>query len=272
VTPGTPGIDAADVMAVQRFAGRFISRPPRCPFAAAHVGDTGIITVIDVIAVQRFTLGLTTGIAGTGNYHFNPPTRTYEAVITNQTGQNYDTLVLGDVVAPFLYGPEGPSQPAVSDNTILSPVTTVALPQIAPDHPGTDFTAPVTTSTIDPRKNLVGFQGDFTFDERMVTFQSEPVRKAGLTAGNWNVSGNVLDGIGPIRTLRVSAYSNDFVPLSGSGALFELRMTRVSKAAQRTQLIWAAPPNEFIFIDAELNTQKPGYAGSGSITQSGKRK
>jgi hypothetical protein len=74
------------------------------------------------------------------------------------------------------------------------------------------------------------------------------------------------------ETPRVSAYSDDFTPLSGSGTLFELRMTRMSKLAQGTQWIWAAPPDHFIFIDADLQTQKPGYAASGSITPSGNRK
>jgi hypothetical protein len=100
------------------------------------------------------------------------------------------------------------------------------------------------------------------------------VRNAGLTAGDWNVSGNVLPvqpGAGPIRTLRISAYSNDFTPLSGSGTLFELRMTKVSKAAQGTPLLWAAPPDHFIFIDADLNTQRPGNAAPGGVTTSGKR-
>ena len=84
--------------------------------------------------------------------------------------------------------------------------------------------------------------------------------------------GTFCPGVGPIRTLRVSAYSNDFTPLSGSGTLFELRMTRVSQATQGTHLIWAAPPDQFIFIDADLNTQKPGKAALGSVTTSGKRK
>ena len=93
----------------------------------------------------------------------------------------------------------------------------VALPEVAVDQIQSNFIAEVATSTINPSDNLVGFQGDFTFDERVITFQSEPVQKAGLTGGNWNVSGNVLDGLGPMRTLRISAYSNDFTPLSGSG-------------------------------------------------------
>jgi hypothetical protein len=125
----------------------------------------------------------------------------------------------------------------------------------------------VVTSTINASDNLVGFQGDFTFDETVITFQSPPVSSAGLTGGNWNVSGNVLPGGGPIRTLRVSAFSNDFTPLSGSGTLYNLNMTRVSSTpGASTALTWLPPPNDFYFIDADLNIQTPGSTPPGSIT------
>ena len=153
-------------------------------------------------------------------------------------------------------------------NTGQVTVDAVTLPDVALDQSRTNFTAAVKSSEIDPNNNLVGFQGDFTFDERVVTFESQPVQNAGLTANNWNVSGNVLPGEGPMRTLRISAYSTDFSPLSGSGTLFELRMTRVSKAAQGTQLTWAPSPDQFLFIDANLDTQTPGNAAPGSVTQS----
>jgi hypothetical protein len=81
------------------------------------------------------------------------------------------------------------------------------------------------------------------------------VRNAGLTASNWIVSGNVLPGPGPIRTLRISAFSTDFAPLSGTGTLFELRMTRMSKAGHGAQLTWATGPGQFIFIDSDLKNQ-----------------
>jgi hypothetical protein len=151
-------------------------------------------------------------------------------------------------------------------------VAAVVLPEVTVDQSESNFIAAVRTSAIDAKNKLVGFQGDFAFDERVVTFQSEPVRKAGLTAGNWNVSGNVLPGTGPIRTLRISAYSNDFAPLSGEGMLFELRIIRVSKAAQGTPLLWSAAPDQFIFIDADLKTQKPGNAAPDSVIPSGRRK
>ena len=127
----------------------------------------------------------------------------------------------------------------------------------------TGFVAGVTTTLVDANDKVVGFQGDFTFDSTVIAFEDEPVQKAGLTAGNWTVAGHVLSGPGPIRTLRVSGFSNDLEPLSGSGTLFELRMERVTKAGRVTQMLWAAPPDHFIFIDADLNMLKPALCSSG---------
>ena len=243
------------------------------------MNGVGGVNTVDVIAVQRFSVGLSTGIANTGKYQFTPANRSYTGIVTNQTGQNYDTIVFGDVATGFVHrpeGPEGPSQPAAGDEMsggeVASTVAAVALPEVAVAPSKSNFIAPVRTTEIDAKNKLVGFQGDLTFDERVVTFQSQPVQAAGLTGTNWNVTGNVLPGAGPIRTLRVSAYSTDFTPLSGSGTLFELRMTRVRPGAQSTQLIWAAPPDDLIFIDADLNTQRAGNAAPGSVTPSGKRK
>ena len=276
LAPGSAGINTIDVIATQRHFLNLGTPLSGCRLAAADVnGDTAINTV-DVIAIQRFFLGQSTGIANVGKYQFTPASRTYPAVVSDQTGQDYDTLIFGDVAGPFADRAGGPSQSATGDGTnvstlsglntgggeVPSTVAAVSLPEIAIDPSKSNFTAAVRVSAIDGKNKLVGFQGDFTFDERVVAFQSAPVRKAGITRGNWNVSGNVLPGTGPIRTLRISAYSNDFTPLSGSGTLFELRMSSVRKAAHGTQLLWAPPPDQFIFIDADLNTQKPGSVAS----------
>jgi len=269
LAPGATGINTVDVVATQRHFLNVGTPLSGCALTAADVDLSGSVDTVDVIAIQRFFLGRTSGLANTGKYLFSPTSRSYPTVGSNQTGQNYDTLIFGDVAASFADRAGGPSQDAAGDGTstgeIAATVAAVTLPEIAVDQAKSNFIAAVKTSAIDGKNKLVGFQGDFTFDERVVTFQSDPVRKAGITGGNWNVSGNVLPGKGPIRTLRVSAYSNDFTPLSGKGTLFELRMTRVSKAAQGAQLLWAAPPNGFIFIDADLNTQKPGDAVSGRV-------
>lgn len=285
-TPGSGNINTVDVIGVQKqfLTGTFLSG---CKLAAADVnGDTNVNTQ-DVIAVQRFFSGFTNAIANVGKYKFTPTNRSYVGIVSDQTAQNYDTLVFGDVATPFSELPDGSSESAAADDDISvsafsgrntsadevsATVAKLSLPNVVVDVFVTNFIVQVTTTAIDAGDKLVGFQGDLSFDERMVTFQSDPVQKAGLTGGNWNVSGNVLPGEGPIRTLRISAFSNDFMPLSGSGTLFELRMTRVSQAAQGTQLIWATPPDHFVFIDADLNTQAPGTAAPGSVTPSKRRR
>jgi hypothetical protein len=270
LTPGSAGINTADVVAAQRHFLNVGTPLTGCRLTAADVNGDGQVNTTDVIAIQRFFLVLTTGIANVGKYQFNPLSRAYPGIASDQTGQDYVALVFGDIAGTSVHRPEGLSQDAADDGTsagkVPAPVAAVTLPNDAVAASVTHFIGQVTTTAIDAKNKLVGFQGDFTFDERVVIFQSAPVQNAGLTAGNWNVSGNVLPGAGPIRTLRISAYSTDFTPLSGTGTLFELRMTRVSKAAQGTQLLWAAPPDQFIFIDADLKTQRPGYAASGGVT------
>jgi hypothetical protein len=100
--PGSANINTVDVIATQRHFLNLGTPLSGCRLTAADVnGDTAIDT-IDVIAIQRFFLGLSTGIANTGMYKFTPVNRFYVEIVTNQTGQNYDTLVFGDVASSFV--------------------------------------------------------------------------------------------------------------------------------------------------------------------------
>ena len=118
-TPGSPGINTVDVIAAQRHFLNLGTPLSGCRLAAADVnGDTSINTV-DVIAIQRFFLSLSTGIANTGKYQFTPVNRSYPGVVSDQTGQNYDTLVFGDVASPFAELLDGPS-PTIADESLTS--------------------------------------------------------------------------------------------------------------------------------------------------------
>jgi len=263
-TPASPGINTVDVLAVQLHYLGVNILPSGCRLTAADVNGDTFVDTVDTIAIQRFFLGLSTGIADTGKYKFTPASRSYSSVLTNQTSEGYDALILGDVASSFIHLPErdGTNETNGTNGTVAK----VTLPNAMVDSRENNFIAAVTTSLIDRNGWLIGFQGEFTFDERIVTFQDPPVEAAGLTADNWNVSGNVLSELtrGPLKTLRISAYSLDATPLSGSGTLFHLNMTRVSKTAPPTQLLWANPP-DFFFIDTDLNTHKPGTAVPGSV-------
>jgi len=257
--PGNTSINTTDVLAVQ---GQVLARPPLltgCRLAAADVNASGTVNTVDVIAIQAFFLARTAGTANVGHFSFNPASRAYTPLNSNQTAQNYDGVCFGNVVSTVTR-PDGGGDTEVARQATVASVT---LPQVTIERSKTNLIAPVNTSEIDPSSNIVGFQGDFTFDERVVTFDSNPVQPAGLTASNWNVSGNILPGNGPIRTLRISAFSYDFAPLSGSGTLFELKINRVGQGS--TQLAWAHSPNQFIFIDADLNTNAVGNTAPGQI-------
>ena len=100
--PGSANINTVDVIATQRHFLNIGTPLAGCRLMAADVnGDTSVNTV-DVIAIQRFFLGLTTGTANVGKYKFTPVNRTYTGLVSNQTAQNYDTLILGDVATPFV--------------------------------------------------------------------------------------------------------------------------------------------------------------------------
>ena len=118
---------------------------------------------------------------------------------------------------------------------------------------------PVTTTAIDPTLDYVGFQGDFTYDSAVVSFSPPFVQAAGLTAANWTVSATIINsGPGTIRTLRVSASSNDSTPLNGAGTLFELMMLRVSSnTGDNTSLVWRPVPDSFRFINSTQGQYAP---------------
>lgn len=100
--PGTNGIDTVDVLAVQRHFLQLGTPLSGCRLSAADCASPVGITTADVIAIQRYFLVLTTGIGNVGQYSFTPPSRSYSPPISNQTEQNYDAVVFGDVATPFV--------------------------------------------------------------------------------------------------------------------------------------------------------------------------
>ena len=100
--PGSVGINTVDVVATQRHFLQ-IGLLSGCRVKTADVNGDGTVNTVDIVAIQRFFLAQTTGIANVGKYQFAPTSRTYSGILSDQTGQNYDALVFGDVASPFLH-------------------------------------------------------------------------------------------------------------------------------------------------------------------------
>src|SRR5205823_14183653 len=131
LVPGSAGISTVDVIAVQRHFLNIGTPLSGCRLTAADVNGVNGVNTVDVIAIQRFFLGLSTGIANAGKYSFNPANRTYTAVTSNQTGQNYDTLVFGDVASSFVELPDGSSPAEADAGTSAGEGAGVGLPAVA---------------------------------------------------------------------------------------------------------------------------------------------
>ena len=103
LTPGTANINTIDVVAIQRHYLNIGTPLSGCRLTAGDVNGDSVINTVDVVAVQRFYLDMTTGIANVGAYQFSPVSRSYINLVTNQTGQDYNALVFGDVATPFVH-------------------------------------------------------------------------------------------------------------------------------------------------------------------------
>jgi hypothetical protein len=121
VTPGSSSINTVDVIAIQRY---FLQIAPLsgCRLKAADVNGDNVVNTIDGIAIQRFFFGHPS--ANVGKYQFTPANRSYPGVVSDQTGQNYDTLIFGDV-APSFADRADSSSPDSADETSAAE----ALPQ-----------------------------------------------------------------------------------------------------------------------------------------------
>ena len=119
-TPGSSSINTVDVIAIQRY---FLQLAPLsgCPLKAADVNGDNVVNTVDGIAIQRFFFGHPS--ANVGKYQFTPANRSYPVAVSNQTGQNYDTLIFGDVASPFADRPDSPSQnTAGDDSSVVRPL------------------------------------------------------------------------------------------------------------------------------------------------------
>lgn len=105
LAPGSAGITTVDVVAIQRHFLVIGVPLSGCGLSAADVNGVNGVDTVDVVAVQRFFLGLSTGVANVGKYQFSPVTRAYAPLSSSQAGQNYDSLVFGDVASSFVHRP-----------------------------------------------------------------------------------------------------------------------------------------------------------------------
>ena len=145
------GINTIDAIATQQHY-LTITTLTGCAFTAADVDISGVVDTVDVVAIQRFFIGRTFGTSNVGKYKFTPVTRTYPSLISDQTAQDYSTIIYGDVVGAFVHRPGAPStdantEPATEDRSVIGAPDAVQAVSL-PNSSRGNLILPVTTTAI----------------------------------------------------------------------------------------------------------------------------
>jgi hypothetical protein len=202
---------------------------------AADVSQAAGVTSFDAGLIARYVVALpNSGI--TGSWIFNPASRSYPNVETNQVNQDYGAILMGEVsgdwVAPTSFAPFAP----LTSGKDLSPqaIVTVTAPQhVTPA--GLPFTVPVSTTDLSFATtgiDVISYQFILTYDNTKIQPQTPAVTVAGTISENRSVTVNQLTpGI-----LTVVVFGAD--PMIGAGTLFNFKFNAVGSPGQISPLTW----------------------------------
>jgi hypothetical protein len=85
------------VLAARAFLGMMVLSPPES--LAADVDGDGDADIMDAVWMCRFSVGLPAGGNPVGDWIFTPESRSYGALTSDLTGQDYECYIVGDVDA-----------------------------------------------------------------------------------------------------------------------------------------------------------------------------
>jgi hypothetical protein len=190
----------------------------------ADVSGTGGITSFDAALIARYVVSLpNTGLSGT--WRFDPVFRNYPNVNTNQTGQDYVALLMGDVTGNWgdpssfrLITTRGPKAIGISAGS-------------ASGSPGSEIVVPVTIGDVSG-KGVLAYQFEMNYDPAVLAPAANPVVIGGTMSDNMSITANA-DTPGVLRVVVFGAS-----PMNGQGTLLNLKFTAIGAAGTTSPLSW----------------------------------
>jgi uncharacterized protein (TIGR03437 family) len=208
-----------------------------CQQGAADTSGNGEITSFDAAFIAQYVVGIANPDNKTGTWKFLPPTRTYASLSGNQTAQNFDAVLMGELTGNWTPGGGNNllAGAGLNKQRALSPAqVAISLPQISASA-GSSVTIPITVGDLTGR-NFLSFDFDLTYDASVLQAQQQPTDASDTLARNLTITANATPG-----RLRVSAFSAQ--AMSGAGTLLKLKFNVTGAAGTGTALTW----QRFIF-------------------------
>lgn len=207
VTPSSPRYSGAAISALDaaRVAQCVLGLRPAadCPTATANVSNSGGVSVYDASLIARYAVGLTSPTSQTGNWVYEPATRSYTNLQASQLDQDYAASIRGDVTASWGQAAVVAGNGAVGAVRLVAPAESEGEQMIAPLR----LTAPVPA-------DLVAYQFDLSYDPALLQFAGADA--AGTLSEGWEVVWNE-DVPGHVMVAAFAAQ-----PLAGEGDLLRL--------------------------------------------------
>ncbi|MCI0525756.1 MAG: cohesin domain-containing protein, partial [Acidobacteria bacterium] len=225
------GITSFDAAQIAQHVVQIITLNP-CQQAAADTSGNGEITSFDAAFIAQYVVGITNPDNKTGTWKFLPPTRSYASVNGNQTGQNFDAVLMGELTGNWTPGGGNTllASQSLTNKPALSPTqVAISLPQV-PAATGSSITIPITVGDLTGR-NFISFDFDLTYDAAVLQAQPQPTDATDTLSRNLTITANATPG-----RLRVSGFGAQ--AMAGAGTLIKLKFTVAGAAGTGTALAW----------------------------------
>jgi hypothetical protein len=234
-------VDAFDAALIAQHVGGSSMRHLRGnQLIVADVSGNGIVTSFDAAQIAGYVVQLpTTG--STGNWIFNPGNRTYTAVNTDITGEDYTALLMGEVSGNWNEIAPSPARFAIG----VGPerIASAKLPQLVTPA-DSEVIIPVSVQGT-KNKGIIAYEFDLRYDPSVIQPQANPVDLAGTLSSTLSAVANPKEP----GLLRVAVYGT--MPISGNGVLLNLRFTAVGAPGSVSPLTW----ERLMFNDGNPRTQ-----------------
>jgi hypothetical protein len=239
---GVSGLDAARV--AQHVAGLTVLTANQQ--IAGDSTNNGGLSGLDAARIAQTAAGLSNpGIVG--QWKFVPGIRNYASVLSVLSGQNFESVLVGDVTGNWLpSAPRGEiasesgadakrptlEQPAARNTTRIERPATVELPGNVTARAGKAVSVPIVVGG-STGKGIVAYDFVLTYDPSVLTPDMEPAWSDRTLSAGWTVVANTeVPG-----QIKVTAFNTS--ALSGSGALLNLNFKTVGRADVSTELKWS---------------------------------
>jgi len=209
ITAFDAALIARHVIGIQRITGT--------PLAVADVSGNGLVNSFDAGLIASFVNASPFPQGLTGGWKFIPESKTYPSVAGNITGENYTSLLMGDVSGSWGVAAPRPVENRQPEIGSTPEDIIVELPHLISET-AKEIIVPLNVQGA-AGKEVISYEFELKYDPSVIRPHAEPAEVAGTASRGFTV---VVNPSKP-GSLRVAVFGA--LPIDENGVLLNLRFT-----------------------------------------------